>query len=77
MSTTTGNEPREDADPKGTEQPPLSTGGGCGIVVASAVAPGSGHVLLGHRRTGWLILGRPPVGTCGRLGDRSWTRGGT
>ncbi len=57
MSTKTGNDAREDAGPDRTKPSPPSTGRACGIVVASAVAPGSGHVLLGHRRSGWVILG--------------------
>ncbi len=74
MSTTTGDEAREAADRDGTEQPPPSTGRGCGIVVASAVAPGSGHVLLGHRRTGWLILGSYLIVVAGAaaLGVLAW-----
>ncbi len=43
--------------PGGRGSPRLSVGRGCGIVAVSACAPGSGHLLLGRRRTGWCILG--------------------
>jgi LCP family protein required for cell wall assembly len=36
---------------------PLSAGRACGVVAASAVAPGSGHVMLGRRALGWSLLG--------------------
>ncbi len=55
-ATAEGTE-RETDGPGGRGAPDLSAGRACGVLAASAVAPGSGHLLLGARRTGWFVLG--------------------
>ncbi len=64
-------------DPDGAEPPPLSASRACVVVAASAVAPGSGHVLLGHRRAGGALLGIyllavASAAMVGVLAGRSW-----
>ncbi len=66
-------------DPDGAEPPPLSASRGCMVVAASAVAPGSGHVLLGHRRTGGALLGiyLLAVASAAMVGVLAWRSWGT
>ncbi|RJK95363.1 LCP family protein [Vallicoccus soli] len=56
MSTSTAHRGRHAAGPGDAVPAPLSPGRACGVVAASAVAPGSGHVMLGRRAVGWSIL---------------------